>query len=394
MRKTKLLTTIITALMAVSLYGCANVDGEVSSAPSDVISQQTSEMISSLTDSSTDNAISDGETSTVLGENSEFPSKCKIYKQTRKQFSEEQLLSFFRDTPQKGEYYAGNRIHYETAEESGFIDKGMFRYSTQAGGEYGSICDPSFFKENNIKGYEDTVLEFASREEVTDKISSVLEEKFEIKRENWFAKEFYAVKKENFDLYKQLLFEEANKPETSENELELDKLREWAEKLKEITSEDYYYISLGFKRDNISFYDGGGFYFGQDESSVILNYTAYVIYTKKGIESICLINVNETDASSGTETNLISADSAYEVVREKYDAIIFDGDVEIYDMRLVYLSIPQNDLDNYFENFELRPFYAFYCRETGNYEGTTKAAENITYIDAVTGSEFATAPIS
>lgn len=372
----------------VSLCGCANVDGEVSTAPSSAVSQQTTEMISSITDGSLDELFSGGETSGAVGDNSVFPTKCKIYKQTKKQFSEEQLLSFFRSTPQKGENYVGDIIHYENDAEVGYITDGMFRYSTLAGGKYGSICNSSFLEYNNIEGYADGTLDFASRDEALEQVGAVLEEKFGIKRENWFGEKIYAVKKENVDFYKQSIFEEANQPETSANELELAKLKEQAEKLKTIPSEDYYYISLGFKLDDIPYYNGKGFFFGQDGGSIILNYTVYVVVTPNGIEAICLINVNETDVSSGTETELIGADAAWEIIREKYDGIILDSDVKIYDMQFVYLPIPQNDLENYFTNFELRPFYAFYCKETGNNE-----SEYISYIDAVTGSELGTAPI-
>lgn len=389
MKKNRFLIGAFAALtFSVSLCGCANVDGEVSAAPSSAVSQQTSEMISSLTDGSLDEPFSGGETSGTVGDNRVFPTKCKIYKQIRKQFSEEQLLSFFSGTPQKGENYVGDTIHYENDAEVGYITDGMFRYSTLAGGKYGSICNSSFFEDNNIEGYADGTLDFASRDETYENVSAVLREKFGIAQEEFFAEKFYAVKKENFELYKESVYEEANQPETSSNELELAKLKEQAEKLRKIPSEDYYYISLGFKLDDIPYYDGTGFYFGLDDSSVILNYTAYVVYTKKGIESIYLINVNETDVSSGTETDLIGADAAWEIIRKKYDGIILDGDVQIYDMQFIYLPIPQNDLGNYFTNFELRPFYAFYCRETGNIE-----SEKISYIDAVTGSEFGTVSI-
>lgn len=385
MKKNRFLVGAVAALIfSVSLCGCANVDGEVSTA----VSQQTSEMISSLTDGSFDEFFSGGETSGAVGDNSAFPTKCKIYKQTRKQFSEEQLLSFFRSTPQKGENYVGDTIHYENDVEVGYITNGMLRYSTLAGGKYGSICNSSFFEDNNIEGYADETLDFASRDETFEKVSAVLEEKFGIPQRECFAEKFYAVKKENVDLYKESLFEEANKPETSSNELELAKLKEQAEKLRKIPSEDYYYISLGFKLDGIPYYDGNGFCFGLDDSSVILNYTAYVVYTKNGIESIYLINENETEVSSAEETDIIAPDEAQALIRKKYDGIILDGDVKIYDMQFIYLPIPQNDLGNYFTNFELRPFYAFYCRETGNSKG-----EYISYIDAVTGSEFGTEPI-
>ena len=383
MRKTKILTAIFTVLTAVSLCGCANVDGEDSTAHSDEIHQQSSE----------NDIGSDGKPSTTIEENKTFPTKCKIYKQKRKQFSEEQLLSFFRGTTQKGDNYVGGTIHYENDVEVGYITDGMFRYSTLAGIKYGSICNSSFFEDNNIEGYADGTLDFASRDETYENVSAVLREEFGIAQEEFFAEKFYAVKKENVDLYKELFFEEANKPETSSNELELAKLKEQAEKLRKIPSEDYYYISFDFKIDDIPLYPGWGFYFGTAESDMIMGYIADIVYTKNGIESIYLVNVNETDVSSAEEVDIISSDEAKALMRQKFDGIIMDGEIETYDMQFVYLPIPQNDLGDYFTNFEAKPFYAFYWKKTESYNGEMITSNFISYFDAVTGAEFAVEPI-
>ena len=78
---------------------------------------------------------------------------------------------------------------------------------------------------------------------------------------------------------------------------------------------------------------------------------------------------------------------------KKYDDIIFDGEVEVRNIELVYMPIPQNDLGEIADRFETRPFYAFYCTITEERGGKTVSEKIISYFDAVTGDEFATEQI-
>lgn len=389
-KKRILVVSVVVLLIAASLCGCADVDGNVTSTNLGNNSGQTSGLGSASTGESSNVSISDGKLGETPEEISSFPTKGKIYKQKRKQFSEEQLISFFSDVPQKidtgFEYY----IRYESDIEIGFITDGnYFRFYTPAGSTYGSICASSFLEENNIEGCEDGMHDFSTREEILEQVKDLLWRKWGIPQEDWYAREFYAVKKETVESYKEAVFQQADEPVTSSNEYEQDKWAALAEKLKTIPSKDYYYISLGFIIDGNPYYSGEGFYYGQDESAVIMSYIADIVYTEKGIESITLSNVNETDTSGAQEVDIISPDEAKALIQQKYDSIIFDGEIDIYDMQFVYLPIPQNDLGEYHSNFEVRPFYAFYCRLTENYNGDTITTSQITYFDAVTGKEFA-----
>lgn len=391
MRKTKLLTAIITVLTAVSLCGCANVDGEVPAAPSNEISQQSSEMISGLTDSTSDVSSSDGETSTVLGENSEFPSKCKIYKQTRKLFTEEQLLSLFSGTPEKVETSYEGRIDYKTDTEKGFIgDDGYLHFSTPAGNKFDTICEMNFLEENNIKGYEDEELDFATRNEVLEQVKTLTRDKLGLEPEDLYVKNFYAVKKEVFDKYKQAIIEEAASPETKKSEYWTEKLNAEVEALNKITGDDYYFISLDFKIDNIPTYSGNAFYYAPNNSNAIIGSKYTIVFTKDGIVYASINNIKDTDKASVEEADIISLDEAKALMQQKIDSVIWDGEIEINDMKLEYLPIPQNDLGEYFTNFDTRPFYAFYYSMPEKVNDSVIYSNVITYFDAVTGAELGT----
>lgn len=390
MRKTKLSAAIITVLTAVSLCGCANVDGEVAAAPSNAVSQQTSEMISSLTDGSFDELFYGGETSGTVGDNSEFPTKCKIYKQTMKLFTEEQLISLFSETPERSEDGYGH-IFFKTDKEDGLMDgEGYLRFATPAGNKFETICAMDFLKENNIEGYEDEELDFATRAEVLEQLKTLLRDNFGVAPEDWYVQEFYAVKKEIVDLYKEELLKEANEPVTSGNVYEHEKVNEWAKAWKTISGDDYYFISLGIKIDDIPTYSGGLFFYGpNDGSAIIANLSRFVI-TKNGIEYAVFNYMRETDKASAEEADIISPDEVRALMQQKIDSVIWDGEIEIYDMKMVYLPIPQNDLEEVNTNFDTRPFYAFYYSMPEKVDDKVIFSDVVTYFDAVTGEELGT----
>ena len=394
MKRKLLAVSVAVLLIATSLCGCADVDGNVTSSNLENNLGQTSGLASAPIEESSNVTIPNGGTGQTSDGISSIPTKGKIYKQKRKQFSEEQLISLFSDTPQKVERGYDNEIYYETDTEMGYIDNGSnFGFYTPAGSTYGSICASSFLELNGVEGYEDGAHDFATREEILAQVKDLLWDKFGIPQEDWYTREFYAVKKETVESYKEAVFQQANVPVTSSNEYEQDKWAALAEELKNIPGKDYYYISLGFNIDGNPYYSGGGFYYGQEESSLIMGYIADFVYTENGIENIVLVNINETDMLSAQEADVISPDEAKVLIQQKYDSIIFDGEIDIYDMQFVYLPIPQNDLGEYHLNFEARPFYAFYCKLTENYNGEQITSNEISYFDAVTGKEFGSEPI-
>lgn len=390
MKRNKLLTSVVLAVgIAVSLCGCADVNGGGTAITSGTNSNQTFESYPTETNTSSTSSKVIGETSEETGS---FPTKCKIYKQTMKLFTEEQLLSLFFGTPEKVETHSEGHIEYKTDTESGFVDdEGYLHFATPAGNKFDTICEMNFLAENNIEGYENEELDFATRDEVLEQVKTLTRDKFGLAPEDLYVKRFYAVKKETFELYKQMVFQEADKPATSGNTYEHKKLNEEAAALKEITGDDYYFISLDFKMDNIPTYSGGAFYYAPNSSNAIIGSKCIIVFTKNGIEYVAMNNIRDTDKASAEEADIISPDEARALMQQKIDSVIWDGEIEGYDMRLAYLPIPQNDLGEYFTNFETRPYYAFYYSMPEKVNDSVIYSNAITYFDAVTGAELGTA---
>lgn len=146
MKKQNSLFAVLTAALTVSVCGCGNVDGISPPASSGSIAEQTSSLVSGLTESSSDlSGLTSSAVNSEVGSSTEFPSKCKIYKQTSVQFTEEQLLDWFArfpecGTPQKAEYYSDRYYAYEANGCSGHVADGdNFHFRT----DKGNLCLPS-----------------------------------------------------------------------------------------------------------------------------------------------------------------------------------------------------------------------------------------------------------
>ena len=378
-------------LLASVFAGCASVDGEPANKTS-------GDIFASVPTSVSNAALPPAEVSSTPGEEvKDFPTKAKIYKQKKMLFIEEQLTSLFLDTPQKVDTGYDHYIRYESDTEIGILTDGDYlNVYTPASKTYDMVYESGFLEFNGNEGYEDGTHDFATREEILEQVKDLLWDTFGIPREELYVREFYAVKKETVELYKEEVFKEANAPVTSSNALQHDKWADVVEELKTISGKDYYYLNLGFYIDGNPYYSGGGFFYGHDDfTSSIMSYRADIIYTEDGIEKITLGNITETDISGAQEVDIISPDEAKALIQQKYDSIIFDGEIDIYDMQFVYLPIPQNNLGEIRLNFEARPYYAFYCWRTENYNGEQITYYNdIIYFDAVTGKEFATERIN
>ena len=137
---------------------------------------------------------------------------------------------------------------------------------------------------------------------------------------------------------------------------------------------------------------GDGFYYGSGNAYSVPGSFAQIVYSENGIERLDLYYLTETDTSPDgfREVTLIDADKAQELIRNKFSSVILDAEIEVYDCKLFYLPIPQNDLNSLFENYEAKPYYAFYWKETHSDEAETYVANYITYFDAVTGKELGT----
>lgn len=89
MKKIKAKFAVLAAVSAILMCGCGNVDGVYAPANSENDTEQVSVTTSGLTENSASAEKSQPD------ENSEFPSKCKIYRQTTVQFTDEQLFDLF-----------------------------------------------------------------------------------------------------------------------------------------------------------------------------------------------------------------------------------------------------------------------------------------------------------
>lgn len=134
--KNRIFAGILTVCTATTLYGCADVDGNNS-----VIKQD---------EQSSSNNSADSEIEMNVSEKKEHPTKCKIYRQTAVNFTEEQLLSFFSETPERTFYRESNTAVYTAETEHGNTSGNSLNFLTDTG----SLCMMAYgavFKEEQIK---------------------------------------------------------------------------------------------------------------------------------------------------------------------------------------------------------------------------------------------------
>lgn len=393
----------LTAALTVSMCGCGSVDGVTSPANSGVMSEQTSGLVSGLADSSPDlfgNSNSASGIGTDIGENTQFPGKCKIYKSSAVKFTDEQLFDFFNahpecGSPQKTEYYTDDYHRYEAVGCSGHISDGNgFMFYTEKGKLYDDVhyylakLDSTHTNRKYISADGD--LDFATRDEVLEKVRAELSERFGIMPDEWWALEFDAVKKEGVEEYKQKAYRDAYEPDKIYED-DLEKEKQHYERIKDLPTDDFYYFNIKYKAEDIPIFPGGLLSGGDFMSSgpTITGTISYLVYGRNGIEYIMISPAYKTDASTGyTEAELIPADQARGLIQKKYDDLVTDNQIEVLDMKLFYLPIPQNDLGEHGKNFELRPHYGFYTTETETYDGETHTVNKVTYFDAVAGDEL------
>lgn len=402
MKKYGFLLTAFAAALAVSICGCGNVDGNASPVNSGSSQEQVPPFTSGFTENSSDSsAISSADNADSL----KFPDKCKIYKQTPVIFTDEQLLEQFARFPECGEPhkmqdYTGMFHGYEANGCGGFVSDGdNFNFRTDKGNMF---CSVNYYMSELEDSHPDkkyisadSELNFASREEAMENIRKTLADSFGIMPEEWWASELNAVKKEAVEKYKQKLYHDAYEPDKVYENDDLEKERLTYEMNKDIPAEDFYYIKMKYKVDDIPIFPEGILDVGGTDSGRFVSGTiSFLIYTASGLEYIEISPAYETDLSDYTEAELISADDAYGLIQKKYEEIITDSVPEVYDMKLMYLPIPQNDLGEYSTGFETRPHYVFYARETKTVEGKTFVYTVVTYFDAVTGEELASQKLS
>lgn len=372
--------TALALLTAICLSACESVDKKpVSSANSQTAGENSSEY-----------PINEGKFSASIKEPEDIPESCNIYALNQKRFSEQDILKLFSEVPQKTDNSTDTELFlYDTDNEHGQLNDGNLLFETKKAQNLLDTAYSSLLLNDNAEQFisADNELDFASRDEVMETVKTELYDKFGIAPEKWYAFTFNAVSKEGVDHFKQEVNRVANEDTTDSFDHQKDIER--AERVNAYESEDFYYISIKFRIDDIPLYTGVIFNYGNDPGNVIFGSDCYIIYTENGIELLSCYRMKEISSSQGNET-IIEADKAKELITQKYDSIIVDGNINVYDMQLVYLPLPKNDLGTRYSTFEARPYYAFYCTQTVNVEGTVIEQNIITYFDAVTGKEFGT----
>lgn len=375
--KNRIFAAILALCTAASLCGCADVDGSSSS----VLKQDEQSSGNGSSDVSAGDNVSEN-----VGEKKEYPTRCKVYKQIAKTFTEEQLLSFFSETPERTYYSESNTAVYTAETELGNTSGNSLNFLTDTGSlcmmAYGAVYGEGIDeKPQNF--------DFASRDEIFGKAVEKLKD-FGVSEGDWYINKLYAVSADDLEKFKEEQIKSVKENPFNLNESEMQKEIKAAERIAKRKSKDFYYIELRPKFDNIPTYSGYAVHHGEHDRFVVPA-SCEMCYSADGIESFSVSNIAETQTFE--EVEIIPFDKAKELILKKYDDIIFDGEVEVKNIELVYMPIPQNDLGEIASRFEARPFYAFYCTITEERGGKTISENITTYFDAITGDEFATEQI-
>lgn len=370
--KNRIFAGILTVCTATTLYGCADVDGNNS-----VIKQD---------EQSSSNNSADSEIEMNVSEKKEHPTKCKIYRQTAVNFTEEQLLSFFSETPERTFYRESNTAVYTAETEHGNTSGNSLNFLTDTGSlcmmAYGAVFGEGI--EEKPQNFD-----FASRDEIFGKAVEKLKD-LGVSDVDWYIKKLYAVSANDLEKFKEEQIKSVKNNPYNLNESEMQKEIEAAERIAKRKSKDFYYIELRPQFDEIPTYSGYAVHHGEHDRFVVPA-SCEICFSADGIESFSVSNIAKTQTFE--EVEIIPFDKAKELILKKYDSIIFDGEVAVNSVELVYMAIPQNDLGEIASRFETRPFYAFHCTITEERGGKTISENITTYFDAVTGDEFATEQI-
>ena len=136
--KNRIFAGIFALCTAASLCGCADVDGN----NSPVLKQDEQSSGNGSSDVSAGDNVSEN-----VGEKKEYPTRCKVYKQIAKTFTEEQLLSFFSETPERTYYSESNTAVYTAETELGNTSGNSLNFLTDTGSlcmmAYGAVYEAS-----------------------------------------------------------------------------------------------------------------------------------------------------------------------------------------------------------------------------------------------------------
>lgn len=287
--KNRIFAGILAVCTATTLCGCDDVDGNNS-----VIKQD--EQGSSY-------SSADSEIEVNVGEKQEFPTKCKIYRQTAVNFTEEQLLSFFSETPERTYYSESNTAVYTAETELGNTSGNSLNFCTDTG----SLCMMAYGAVYG-EGIEEKTIDFAfaSRDEIFVKAVEKLKD-FGVSEVDWYINKLYAVSAKDLEKFKEEQIKSAKENPFNLNESEMQKEIEAAERIAKRKSKDFYYIELRPKFDEIPTYSGYAVHHGIRDCFVVPA-SCEMCYSADGIESFSVSNIAETQTFE--EVEIIPFDKA------------------------------------------------------------------------------------
>lgn len=309
-----------------------------------------------------------------------FPQKCNVYLAERKIFSDEDFDGMFSGTPEKETNIKGFTLDFNN--QHGFATRSAFGFYTDKGNQFDNAV--SYFAENYGKESLDSSsnLSFAERDTVITEINKYMK-KFEVSESNILVKNFYSITKEQYGQFKCELTKAAAEATGDDKE----KIQGSADRANKIDEEDFYFLDLEFKVDEISVISERISSYGENPDDTIFGSTCSLVYTNSGVEFISLYHLYQPSESSN-EIDVLETDEAQKCVADKYSDIFFDGSVEIYDMNLIYVPIAQNSLDSMNDTFLLKPCYVFSCHQI--YSDDDYISSFKLYFDAETGKEIGT----
>lgn len=311
-----------------------------------------------------------------------FPESCNIYTAVTKSFSEEDFKGLFVGTPVKKTEL--KRFTLELDNQHGYGLKNTMGFYTDDGNQFDNAV--SFFTENPDNLYMDDIseLSFEGRHESFLRVCDFLNG-IGIPSEKIIIKSFYSVKKAGYDFFKQSLSDSALNTYGEDKE----KAQRRADKAGKTESADFYYLELEFKIDDIPVISDRLSMYGENMDDSIFGSGCSAVYTDKGIEFFNLHHFYEP-MGEGQAAEILSFEAAQQLAAKKYDEIFFDGEIEIYDVKLIYVPIPQNDFEQMNSEFLLEPCYVFYCSQQEYDEEGAYTSDFSLFFDAVTGKELGT----
>ena len=123
------------------------------------------------------------------------------------------------------------------------------------------------------------------------------------------------------------------------------------------TYKEFFYMEGELKYDGLTIFNGiAG---NVDNGSGIFGSSMSIIYTNKGIEYLYISNSYEVDVDSGRDVGLEDFPIIENNFEKTLDNIIFEETVSITEVHLIYMPVPNNSINDLYNDFEMTPVWEF-----------------------------------